>query len=334
MTEFRPPPRDRRARIAVLDDYMGVAHRLAPWAQLAGKAEVEFLAEPLPQDVGTAAARLRGYDAICLLRERSAMPGELLRRLPDLKAIAATGRQNRTLDQAVAHELGIAVMTTTGSGNGIYATVELAWGLIISLMRHIPAECVGMREGAWQTRLGNALYGRKIGLIGLGKLGTRMAQIAHAFGMEPLAWSPNLTPARAEAAGAQYLPKAELLQAADVVSLHLVLGPATRGIVSAVDLARMKPEAILINTARGPLVDTPALIAALSDGTLRGAGIDVYDYEPLPVDAPIRQLPNALITPHLGYSVQETFEVFYRETVENLDSWLAGSPIRLAERGD
>ncbi|TKA96199.1 D-2-hydroxyacid dehydrogenase family protein [Cereibacter changlensis] len=334
MTQFRPLPQDRPARIAVLDDYMGVAHRLAPWAQLAGKAEVEFLTEALPQDPDAAAARLQGYDAICLLRERSAMPGELLRRLPGLKAIAATGRQNRTLDQAAADDLGIAVMTTTGSGNGVYATVELAWGLIIALMRHIPEECAGMREGAWQTRLGNALYGRSIGLVGLGKLGTRMALIARAFGMEVLAWSPNLTPERAEAAGARYLPKAELLRTADVVSLHLVLGPTTRGILGAVDLAQMKPGAILINTARGPLVDTPALVDALRDGPLRGAGIDVYDHEPLPADAPIRRQPNALITPHLGYSVQETFEAFYGETVENLESWLAGAPIRLATQGE
>ncbi len=327
-TPFRSLPDDRRPRIAVLDDYMGVAHRLADWSRIKARADVSFLTEAIPET--EMSARLRGFDAICLLRERSAIPADLLRALPELRAIAATGRQNRTLDYDTARDLGIAVMTTSGSGNGIYATVELAWGLIISLMRHIPEECAAMRAGAWQTRPGNALYGRTIGLVGLGKLGGRMALIAKAFGMEVVAWSPNLTPDRAEAAGATLVPKAELLERADVVSLHLVLGQTTRGVIGAADLARMKPGAILINTARGPLVDTSALIDALQAGRLRGAGIDVYDHEPLPANAPIRQVPNALVTPHLGYSVEETFTAFYRETVENLENWLDGRPSRLA----
>lgn len=327
MTAFRPPPADRPARIAVLDDYMGVAHNLADWSRLKGRAELSFLTDPLPP--GREAQALAGYDAICLLRERSAMPGALLRALPQLRAIAATGRQNRTLDHRTAHELGIAVMTTTGSGNGIYATVELAWGLVLSLLRHIPAESDAMRAGAWQTRLGNALYGRKLGVVGLGKLGGRMALVARAFGMEVLAWSPNLTPERAEAVGAIYADKETLLRTADVVSLHLVLGATTRGIIDRDALALMRPDAILINTARGPLVDEAALIDALREGRLRGAGVDVYDAEPLPADHPLRALPNALLTPHLGYSVRETFECFYRETVENLESWLDGAPVRL-----
>ncbi|WP_225027576.1 D-2-hydroxyacid dehydrogenase family protein [Xinfangfangia pollutisoli] len=330
MTEFRPLPQDRRPRIAVLDDYMGVAHRLADWSRVQARADVTFLTEALPPGPATVAG-LRGFDAICLLRERSAIPADLLRQLPELRAIAATGKLNRTLDYAAARDLGIAVMTTSGSGNGIYATVELAWGLIIGLMRHIPEESAAMRTGGWQTRLGNALYGRTLGLVGLGKLGGRMVDIARAFGMEVLAWSPNLTPERAEAAGATYVTKEDLLQRSDVVSLHLVLGPTTRGVIGAADLALMRSDAILVNTARGPLVDTGALVAALQSGKLRGAGIDVYDSEPLPADAPIRQLPNALLTPHLGYSVQETFTNFYRETVENLEGWLDGQPRRLAE---
>ena len=330
MTDFRPLPTGRRPRIAVLDDYMGVAHRLASWSKVQARADVDFLHEPIaPGKAGV--EQLRGYDAICLLRERTAFPAELLAQLPDLKAIVATGRQNRTLDYARARELGIAVMTTTGSGNGIYATAELAWGLIFGLMRHIPEESAAMREGAWQTRLGNALWGKTIGIIGLGKLGARMALIAKAFGMEPVAWSPNLTPERASDAGATFLDKQELLATADVVSLHLVLGPTTRGIIGQADLAQMKPDAILINTARGPLVDEQALLDALHQKRIRGAGIDVYDQEPLAADHPIRTMPNALVTPHLGYSVQETFEAFYRETVENLESWLDGRPIRLAD---
>lgn len=330
MNEFRPLAEGRRPRIAVLDDYMGVAHRLADWSKLTNRADVTFISDALPGGDATV-ARLRPYDAICLLRERSPMPAELLRQLPELRAIAATGRLNRTLDYKAAHDLGIAVMTTSGSGNGIYATVELAWGLIISLMRHIPEESMAMRNGAWQTRLGNALYGRTLGLIGLGKLGTRMVHIAHAFGMEVLVWSPNLTPERATAAGAVYATKEDLLRQSDIVSLHLVLGPTTRGIIGRDDLALLHPNTILINTARGPLVDNEALLAALRDGKLRAAGIDVYDTEPLPADAPLRALPNALLTPHLGYSVQETFSVFYRETVENLEGWLDGNPPRLAQ---
>nr|CAD6615829.1 2-hydroxyacid dehydrogenase [Rhizobium sp. Khangiran2] len=331
MTEFRPLPTDRRPRIAVLDDYMGVARKLAPWEKIEARADVDFLHEPIGK--GEAGIeQLREYDAICLLRERTAFPGELLSQLPNLKAIAATGLRNRTLDHGRARELGIAVMTTTGSGSGVYATAELAWGLILGLMRFIPEESAAMRQGAWQTRLGNALWGKTIGIVGLGKLGARMALIAKAFGMEAVAWSPNLTPERAAEAGATYLGKQELLATADVISLHLVLGPTTRGIIGRQDLAQMKPASILINTARGPLVDEQALLEALRSGQIRGAGIDVYDQEPLPADHPIRTLPNALVTPHLGYSVRETFEAFYRQTVENLESWLDGQPIRLAEQ--
>lgn len=327
MTDYRLPPQGRPARIAVLDDYMGVAHRLADWGRLAPRAEITFFTDPLtgPKAIKT----LADFDALCLLRERSAMPGELMRALPELKAIAATGRVHRTLDYDTAAELGIAVMSTTGSGNGIYATVELAWGLIISLMRHIPPESRAMAEGAWQTRLGEALYGKTLGIVGLGKLGARMASLAKAFGMDVLAWSPNLTPERAAAGGARFASRDELLKNSDIVSLHLVLGPSTRGIIDASALAQMKPDAILINTARGPLVEEDALILALREKRLRAAGIDVYDHEPLPADHPLRGLPNALLTPHLGYSVRQTFESFYRETVENLESWLNGAPIRM-----
>ncbi|MDD7973120.1 D-2-hydroxyacid dehydrogenase family protein [Roseinatronobacter alkalisoli] len=329
MNEYRPLPKDRKARIAVLDDYMGVAHRLADWSHLEDRAEITFLTHAVPS--GRLLQELAPYDALCLLRERTDFPAAVLRGLPNLKVIAATGRQNRTLDSVTAAELGIPIMTTDGSGNGAFATVELAWGLIIGLMRHIPAESAALRAGAWQSRLGQALYGRTLGLVGLGRLGARMALVAQAFGMKVIAWSPNLTPERAEAAGAEYADKATLFGNADIVSLHLVLGPSTEGIVGAADLARMKANAILINTARGPLVDQVALQAALVDGQIAGAGIDVFDHEPLSANAPIRQFPNMLATPHLGYAVQETFESFYRQTVENLDGWLDGNPQRLLQ---
>lgn len=328
MTRHRPLPQGRKARIAVLDDYMGVAHRLADWSVLSDRADVTFLTEAIAaRDLPTV---LADYDAICLLRERTDFPADVLNALPNLKAIAATGRKTRTLDYAAAADLGIPIMTTDGSGNGIYATVELAWGLILGLMRHIPAEAAAMREGAWQTRLGNALYGRTLGLVGLGKLGGRMASVAQAFGMKVIAWSPNLTQGRASEGGAVYADKETLFRTADIVSLHLVLAPSTTGIVGADDLARMQSHALLINTSRGSLVDQEALLAALSEGRIRGAGIDVYDHEPLPADAAIRKAPHTLLTPHLGYSVQETFESFYRQTVENLDGWLDGTPRRQA----
>ncbi|MBR3369478.1 MAG: D-2-hydroxyacid dehydrogenase family protein [Rhodobacteraceae bacterium] len=323
----RPLPTGRKVRVAVLDDYMGVAHRLADWSRLADRADLTFLTKAIPPE--RLIDDLAPFDAICLLRERTDLPGNILRGLPNLKAIAATGRQNRTLDSDTAAALGIPVMTTDGSGNGVFATVELAWGLIFGLMRHLPAEAAAMRAGEWQTRLGRAVHGRTLGLVGLGKLGTRMALVARAFGMDVIAWSPNLTAERAQAGGATHVDKETLFCQSDIVSLHLVLGPATKGIIGAGDLLRMKPDALLINTARGPLVDQGALLDALSGGRIGGAGIDVYDHEPLSPDAPIRSLPNVLATPHLGYAVQETFESFYGQTVENLDGWLNGKPLRL-----
>ncbi|AQZ53843.1 D-2-hydroxyacid dehydrogenase family protein [Martelella mediterranea] len=325
MTPLRQLPAGRMARVAILDDYMGVARDLADWSRLEDRAELTFFRHAIPPE--RIAEELADFDAICLMRERTDLPAELLRALPNLKAIARTGRRTRTLDVDAAAELGIAVMSTSGSGDGIYATVELAWGLIIGLMRHIPEEAGAMREGAWQSRLGNALYGKTLGLVGLGKLGTRMALVAKAFGMNVIAWSPNLTAERAREGGADYVDKETLFRSADIVSLHLVLGPTTRGIVGAGDLGRMRPEAILINTARGPLVDGEALLEALRTRRIRGAGIDVYDGEPLASSHPIRKVPNALLTPHLGYSVRETFERFYAETVDNLDAWLSERPV-------
>ncbi len=329
MPSSRPLPTDRPVRIAVLDDYMGVAPELADWASLAPRAEVQFFHEPIVRDDLT--ATLGPFDAICLLRERTDFPADVLKKLPNLKAIAATGKSNRTLDGDAATRLGIVVMMTESSGNGAFATVELAWGLILGLMRHIPAESAAMRDGGWQRHLGSALYGRTIGLVGLGRLGSRMALVAQAFGMDVIAWSPNLTEARAAAAGARAVTKEEVFRQANIVSLHLVLGPSTRGIVGQAELSWMKSDALLINTSRGPLIDQTSLLQALHAGQIGGVGIDVFDHEPLPADAIIRAAPNALLTPHLGYCVRETLEAFYQQTVENLLAWLNGKPIRLIE---
>jgi phosphoglycerate dehydrogenase-like enzyme len=325
---LKPAPQGRPARIAILDDYMDVALRLADWSRVRAKAEITVFNRHLGS-VEEAIAALAPFDIICSMRERMDMPRALIEGLPNLCAITITGQKNRTLDMAAAAERSIAIMCTVSSGTGQFATAELSWGLILSLMRHIPEQSAGMRQGRWQTRMGSSIYGKTLGLIGLGKLGARMAMAANAFGMKVLAWSQNLDEARAVEAGAIRVDKATLLREADVVSLHLVLSERTRGIIGAGDLALMKPSAILINTSRGPLIDEAALIEALGSGRIAGAGIDVFDHEPLPEDHPLRKLPHALLTPHLGYTVHETFERFYAETVENLEAYLAGSPIRL-----
>ncbi|MBJ3776457.1 D-2-hydroxyacid dehydrogenase family protein [Acuticoccus mangrovi] len=325
---LKPAPTDRRAKIAVLDDYLGIALSLADWSAVEARADVTVFDRHLGSTEEQVAA-LQDYDAICVIRERTPLPRAYIEGLPKLSLIAMTGRRNRTLDLQAAADNGVAVSATTGSGNGEYATVELAWGLILGLLRHIPQEANAMRTGHWQTRLGNTVLNRRLGLLGIGRLGARMVPIANAFGMEVVAWSPNLTEERAAAAGARYVDKATLFATSDVVSLHLVLGETTRGIVGAEDLGRMMPSAILVNTSRGPLVDQAALIETMRARRIAGAGLDVYDEEPLPADHPLRTLPNTLLTPHLGYTVEETLTGFYRETVENLVAWLDGAPIRL-----
>lgn len=311
-------------RIAILDDYQNLALSMADWSRVQAKAEVVVFDRHLG-GVGEAIEALASFDVLCTMRERMAMPAELIRGLPRLKAITITGRQNRTLDLDAATAQGVAVMATGTDAVGQYATAELAWGLIIGLLRNIPEESAGMREGGWQTTLGTCLFGKRLGILGLGRLGTRMALAGQAFGMDVVAWSPNLTEERAAAGGARLVGKEELFRDSDVVTLHVVLSERSRGIVTAADLALMKPSAILINTSRGPLVDEDALVEALRQARIAGAGIDVFDREPLPADHPLRALPNVLLTPHLGYTVRETFQVFYRETVANLEGWLAAN---------
>ncbi|WGF88499.1 D-2-hydroxyacid dehydrogenase family protein [Marinivivus vitaminiproducens] len=315
-------------RIAILDDYQNLALSLADWSRVRERAEVVVFDRHLGS-IEVAAEALTSFDVLCTLRERMAVPAELIDALPNLKAIAITGKHHRTLDMAAATAHGIPVMATGSGADGQYATAELAWGLIIGLLRHIPGESAGMRAGGWQTTLGTCLFGKRLGLVGLGRLGGRMAMAGNAFGMDVVAWSPNLTEERARDAGARLVGKDELFRESDVVSLHIVLSERSRGVVGAADLARMKSSAILVNTSRGPLVDQDALIAALRGGRIAGAGIDVFDREPLPADHPLRALPNVLLTPHLGYTVRETFEAFYRETVANLEAWLAGAPVNV-----
>jgi phosphoglycerate dehydrogenase-like enzyme len=307
-------------RIAILDDWQQVALRLADWSAVRNAAELVVFHEHLEQD--EAVHQLRDFDALCLMRERMAMPRELIERLPRLKLICITGAKHRTLDYEAAAERGIQVVSASGSAEASSSTVELAWGLILSLARHIPDEAQGMRLGGWQTRPGVSLRGKTLGLVGLGRLGRQMVPIAQAFGMKVLAWSTNLRPEDAVAAGAEYATKEDLFARSDVVSLHLVLADRTRGIVGKDDLQRMKPSAVLVNTARAGLIDEQALCEHLEQERIAGAALDVFEREPLDPQHRLRAVPNVILTPHLGYATEEQLRAFYQGTVDNLLAYL------------
>jgi phosphoglycerate dehydrogenase-like enzyme len=313
--------------IAVLDDYQRVALSMADWSRLGTDCAVSVFDRNLA-GIDEAAAALAGFDVICLLRERMAVPAELIARLPKLKLIVVTGAHNRTLDLAAAEARGITVSHTRG-GDSYYGTTELTLGLMIACARHLVFEDRGMRAGHWQRSVGFALHGCTLGLLGLGRMGRRMAELGRALGMRVIAWSPNLTRERAEEGGASFVDREALFREADIVSVHLVLGERTRGLVGATELALMKPSAFLVNTARGPIVDEPALIAALRERRIAGAGLDVYDIEPLPPDHALRSLDNVVLAPHLGFVTEGTYRVFYQDMVECIAAWRAGAPVRL-----
>jgi phosphoglycerate dehydrogenase-like enzyme len=323
-------------KIAVLDDYLRLSQKSADWSKLPAHCEVTVFDRPL-EVPDEAAEVLQPFDAISLIRERMPVPRALIERLPNLKFIGITGYYHRTLDVAAANEHG-AVVPHTQLFRGTYnkATSELAWGLMFAVARHIPFEANEMRKGGWQHTAGITLSGRTLGLVGLGRQGRNMVPTAKALGMNVIAWSPNLTQEVAGEFGVTRVDKDELFRTSDVVSLHMVLAESTRNIVSARELALMKPTAILINTARGPLVEEQALIDVLREGRIAGAGLDVYHVEPLPDAHPLRSLPNVVLTPHLGYATQEFFRVAYEDTVENLVAFANGEPIRVLtpERND
>jgi phosphoglycerate dehydrogenase-like enzyme len=310
-------------RIAVLDDYQHVALTLADWSPVRARSEVVVFDRHLSED--EAAEQLHDFDALCLMRERMAMPRRLIERLPRLKLICITGGKHRTLDEDAVRERGIELLAASGSETGASATSELAWGLILAWMRRIPQEAQAMRAGGWQTQCGSVLRGKTLGLVGLGKLGRQMVPVAHAFGMQVRAWSQNLTPEAAAAAGAQYTSKEDLFIISDIVSLHLVLGERSRGIVTRADLGRMRPHALLVNTARAGLVDQDALYEALAQGRIGGAALDVFDEEPLPPDDRFRTLDNVVLTPHLGYAAREQMRAYQQNTVRHLVDYLAGA---------
>jgi phosphoglycerate dehydrogenase-like enzyme len=308
-------------RVAVLDDYQGVALQCADWSEL----EVEVFPDHVADD-DALVEQLAPFAVAVAMRERTPFTRARLERLDNLKLLVTTGMRNASIDLEAARERGVVVCGTGSLGP---PTAELAWGLILALTRQIPAEDARMRAGGWQHTIGPELAGHTLGLLGLGRLGSRMARIAQAFEMETIAWSQNLTPERAAEAGAEAVAKDELFRRADVVSVHLVLSHRSRGLVGAQELALMKPTAYLVNTSRGPIVDEAALLDALHSGRIAGAGIDVYDTEPLPPSHPLRFAPNTVLTPHIGYVTTGTYEVFYREAVEDIAAWLAGAPVRV-----
>jgi phosphoglycerate dehydrogenase-like enzyme len=316
-------------RVAVLDDWQGVARQSADWAPLEARAELVFFGEAFA-DEDAAAAALAEFDIILSMRERTPLPASLIDRLPKLRMLGITGQRNLSLDLEACQARGIVVSHTTTKGGASAATAELALGLLIAAARGIPAGDAAMRRGGFQggVPVGIGLAGKTLGVIGLGRLGSHMARYGQALGMAVLAWSQNLTPEAAQAAGAEYASKAALLARSDAVSLHLVLSPRSRGILGRADLARMKPGAILINTSRGPLIDETALVEAVASGRII-AGLDVFDREPLPPDHPLRRAANAVLTPHIGYGVAETWAEFYPQSVENALAFLDGRPIRL-----
>ena len=313
------------ARVAVLDDYQEVARRFGDWDSLGPDVEVTVFHGHIPGD-DSLAEHLAGYDVVVAMRERTPFTAKRLARLPALRLLVTTGMANATIDMDAAREHGV---TVCGTGGLASPTAELAWGLILAVTRHIGAEDRAVREGGWQHTIGPELAGRTLGVVGLGRLGSRVARIAQAFEMRVIAWSENLTPEAARAAGAEYVGKEELLARADVVTIHLRLGDRTRGLIGARELGLMKPGAVLVNTSRGPIVDEEALLEALGDGTIAGAGLDVFDVEPLPRDHPLRSAPNTVLTPHIGYVSTGSYEVFYREAVEDVAAFLRGRPVRV-----
>jgi phosphoglycerate dehydrogenase-like enzyme len=313
-------------QVALLDDYQQVALAHPGWATLPPDVEVVSFPEHLPP--GELAARLEPFDVVVAMRERTSLPADLLSRLPNLRLLVTTGMANASIDIAAARERGITVCGTPALGS---STVELTWALLLSLVRGVPTADAALRAGAWQTGSlpGADLADATLGVLGLGRLGSKVATVAQAFGMRVLAWSANLTDERAAEVGVERAGFEELLSTSDVVTIHLRLSDRTRGLLGARELGLLKPGAYLVNTSRGPIVDEAALVAALSAGRLAGAGLDVYDIEPLPTDHPLLRAPNTVLTPHLGYVSRRTFDVFFGGIVEDIAAFHAGAPIRV-----
>ncbi len=313
-------------RIAITDDYQNVALSLGDWNSIAD-AEISVFDKPFVSE-DEAAAALAPFDVLCTMRERMALPESLLVRLPNLRVICITGGHHRLLDQAAATKRGI-VVSHTSSSNSVATTVEMCFALMLAAARNLVREDRAMRAGLWQTELGMGLDGRTLGVVGLGRIGGRVAALASAFGMTVQAWSQNMTAEAAAQYGATLVDKETLFRTSDVVSLHLVLGERSRGVVSAREFGWMQPHAILINTSRGPLVNEAAMIDALRSKKISAVGLDVYDIEPLPPTHPLRSLDNVVLSPHQGFVTREVYATYHSETVENIRAFLLGTPVRV-----
>ncbi|MCZ0980281.1 D-2-hydroxyacid dehydrogenase family protein [Streptomyces diastatochromogenes] len=315
-----------KLRCAVLDDYQGVALTSADWGPLADRVDVRVLREHLT-DRDALVAAVEDCEVLVVMRERTPVDAELLARLPRLRLLITSGMRNASIDLAACGERGVTVCGTASSSE---PPTELTWALLLGLARHVPAEARALREGGpWQSTVGADLAGRTLGLVGLGKIGAKVARIGLAFGMEVAAWSPNLTEERAAEHGARLAKdRLDLFAGSDFVSLHLVLSERTRGLVGEPELRAMRPSAYLVNTSRAGLVDGGALLRALREGWIAGAGLDVYETEPLPADDPLRSLPNVLALPHLGYVTEGNYGRYFGEAVEDIEAFLAGAPVR------
>ena len=312
---------------AILDDYQGVALTMADWSAVESRADLRVLRERLANDDALVAA-VADCEIVVAMRERTPFGAGVFARLPQLRLLVTTGMRNAAIDMAAARAHGV---TVCGTASQTAAPAELTWALLLALARHVIPEHAALRShGPWQSTMGADLAGRRLGLLGLGKIGSRVARVGLAFGMDVVAWSQNLTRERAEAEGVRLAPsKADLFETSDYVSVHLVLSGRTRGLVGRDDLRRMKPAAYLINTSRGPIVDEAALVEALSQRWIAGAGLDVFDVEPLPASSPFRSLPNVIATPHLGYVTEANYRVYYGEAAEDVAAFLDGAPIRV-----
>lgn len=314
-----------RIKIAILDDYQNVATGLADWGSLS--AEVRVFTKPFA-DADDVVRSLAGFDVLVAMRERTGFAAEVLERLTDLRLLVSTGPANSVIDVAAARKLGI---TVCGTGYESHPTIEHTWALILAAARNLSDEVESMRKGGWQVSVGDGLFGKTLGILGLGRVGSEVARVGRAFGMNTIAWSQNLTAETAAEHGVRAVTKEQLFTESDVLTIHVVLSGRTRGLVTAAELGAMKTSAILVNTSRGPVVDEVALVDTLLHGRIRAAAIDVFDTEPLPADHQLRSLPNALLTGHIGYVTRDLYKIFYQDAVEDIAAFQAGAPIRMID---
>ena len=312
-------------RIAVLDDYLKVAQGLADWSSL--NADIKFFHEFIRPD--QLAKCLAGFEVVVAMRERSAFPVAVIQAMPKLKLLVTTGMRNNSIDLEACRQRGVVVCGSPGDPNSTGATAELAWALLLALFKKIPQESANMTNGLWQTSMPPTIQGKRLGLLGAGQLGKKVAKFGHAFGMEVVAWSPNLTEERAAEAGVKLVTKQELFSTSDAISVHMVLSERSRGVADAASLKLMKSTAFIVNTSRAGLIDQVALRTLLEQGKIGGAGIDVFDAEPLAPDHVWRKVPRTLLTPHLGYATPENFAVLFPNVVANIAAWVAGKPQRV-----